>query len=313
MTTPSLHPQESHIYLYAVKSLPLVNRCIKRKVPISTKLPKRAVQTQLIITKNRDRSTTMAFANHNKVYALEHNPTIYVSVIKQFWQTVTVITLDNGEQELKAIIDTDEYTISESSVRNKLKLADENGITEFINAKIFEGMANLGTELHGSSSDFVHTPPSQVETSSPEPTKHTFEQPSTKHQLLLPRQEPDTPQSQDPSYPHVPEARSLTVEDLLYMVKKLENILKRRNVVLTTSEDEEPEDQGRIFKDIDDDPLVYFVTPTKPWKQLKLCQRLLLRGQNQLIRVKDTRGEKSLREKNLKTLVLALKKLILVA
>ncbi|GJV29574.1 hypothetical protein Tco_1386022 [Tanacetum coccineum] len=399
-------------------------------------------------------------------YALEHNPTIYVSVIKQFWQTVTVITLDNGEQELKATIDTDEYTISESSVRNKLKLADENGITEFTNAEIFEGMANLGypidntftfwkkhftpnwkfmvhhilhcissksggwdqfgsklataliclstgrtynfskmifeamvanvtsqkkflmyprflsmileakpantnlylayqltkkifgnmnrgfagvnrpllanmiaghdenqgepqeepvesqpppnasvpstsqpttephpdqeleteTELHGSSSDFVHTPPTQVETSSPEPTEHTFEQPSTEHQPLSPRQEPDAPQSQDPSHPHVPEARSLTVEDLLHMVptlitkvdsletelkqtkqtmgkaivklvkkvKKLENILKRRNVVLTTSEDEEPEDQGRIFKDIDDDPLVSFVTPTKP-------------------------------------------------
>ncbi|GJV08786.1 putative ribonuclease H-like domain-containing protein [Tanacetum coccineum] len=58
--------------------------------------------------------------------------------------TVTVITLDNGEQELKATIDTDEYTISESSVRNKLQLVDENGITEFTNAEIFEGMANLG-------------------------------------------------------------------------------------------------------------------------------------------------------------------------
>ncbi|GJT01437.1 hypothetical protein Tco_0822606 [Tanacetum coccineum] len=399
-------------------------------------------------------------------YALEHNPTIYVSIIKQFWPTVTVITLDNGEQELKATIDTHEYTIFESSVRNKLKLADENGITEFTNAEIFEGITNLGypidntfmfwkkyftpnwkfmvhhilhyissksggwdqfgsklataliclstgrtynfskmifeamvanvtsqkkflmyprflsmileakpantnlylayqltkkifgnmnrgfagvnrpllanmtagrddnqgepqeepietqpppnasilstsqpttkphpdqeleteTELHGSSSDFVHTPPTQVETSSPEPTEHTFEQPSTAHQPLSPRQEPDAPQSQDPSHPHVPEARSLTVEDLLHMVptlitkvdsletelkqtkqtmgkaivklvkkvKKLENILKRRNVVLTTSEDEEPEDQGRIFKDIDDDPLVSFVTPTKP-------------------------------------------------
>ncbi|GJV03325.1 hypothetical protein Tco_1336894 [Tanacetum coccineum] len=255
-------------------------------------------------------------------YALEHNPTIYVSVIKQFWQTVTVTTLDNGEQELKAIIDTHEYTISESFVRNKLKLADENGITEFTNAEIFKGMANLGgfagvnrpllanmiaghadnqeletkTELHGSSFDFVHTPPTQVETSSHEPTEHTFEQPSTEHQPLSPRQEPDAPQSQDPSHPHVPEARSLTVEDLLHMVptlitkvdsletelkqtkqtmgkaivklvkkvKKLENILKRRNVVLTTSEDEEPEDQGRIFKDINDDPLVSFVTPTKP-------------------------------------------------
>ncbi|GKD26901.1 hypothetical protein Tco_1233115 [Tanacetum coccineum] len=77
-------------------------------------------------------------------YALEHNPTIYVSVIKQFWQTVTIITLDNREQALKATIDTHEYTISESSVRNKLKPVDENGIIEFTNAEIFEGMANLG-------------------------------------------------------------------------------------------------------------------------------------------------------------------------
>ncbi|GJX88280.1 hypothetical protein Tco_0340294 [Tanacetum coccineum] len=137
------------------------------------------------------------------------------------------------------------------------------------------------TELHGSSSDFVHTPPTQVETSSPEPTEYTFEQPSTEHQPLSPRQEPEAPQSQDHSHPHASEAISLTVEDLLRMVptlitkvdsletelkqtkqtmgkaivklvkkvEKLENILKRRNVVLTTSEDEELEDPGRIFKD----------------------------------------------------------------
>ncbi|GKF52142.1 ribonuclease H-like domain-containing protein, partial [Tanacetum coccineum] len=54
-----------------------------------------------------------------------------------------------GEQELKATIDTDEYTISELSVRNKLKLADENGITEFTNAEIFKGMANLGSKSGG--------------------------------------------------------------------------------------------------------------------------------------------------------------------
>ncbi|GJZ35780.1 hypothetical protein Tco_0581597 [Tanacetum coccineum] len=49
---------------------------------------------------------------------------------------------------------------------------------------------------------------------------------------------------------------------LVKKVKKLENILKRRNMVLTTSEDEEPKDQERIFKYIDDDPLV------------KLCQKV---------------------------------------
>ncbi|GJX34848.1 hypothetical protein Tco_0246405 [Tanacetum coccineum] len=54
---------------------------------------------------------------------------------------------------------------------------------------------------------------------------------------------------------------------LVKKVKKMEDILKRRHVVLTDSEDEEPEDQGRIIQDIDDDPLGSkgdFVTPTKP-------------------------------------------------
>ncbi|GJT55143.1 hypothetical protein Tco_0990197 [Tanacetum coccineum] len=126
-----------------------------------------------------------------------------------------------------------------------------------------------------------------------------FEQPSPEHQPLSPRQETAVPQSQDPTHPHVPEARTMTVEDLLHLVpnliikvdsletelkqtkltmgkaimklgkkvKKLEDILKRRHVVLTDSEDEEPEDQGRIIHDINDDPLVSkgdFVTPIKP-------------------------------------------------
>ncbi|GKA47506.1 hypothetical protein Tco_0740389 [Tanacetum coccineum] len=54
-----------------------------------------------------------------------------------------------------------------------------------------------------------------------EPTEHTFEQPSPEHQPLSPRQEPKALQSQDPSHPHVPEARSLTVEYLLHMVPTL--------------------------------------------------------------------------------------------
>ncbi|GJU99353.1 hypothetical protein Tco_1328624 [Tanacetum coccineum] len=396
---------------------------------------KRAIEYAKIpcATPTSDRDNRDSQANHNKVYALEHNPTIYVSVIKQFWQTVTVITLDNGEQELKAIIDTDEYTIFESSVRNKLKLTDENGITEFTNAKIFEGMANLGTKSGGwdqfgsnlataliclstgriynfsklifdgmvanlkSKTKFLmyprflqmileiqtenkhpylaivltkkifgnmkrgfrgvprpllpvmllvvdvdqsagpadqaedqpsssapllsssHPPvisatiaseptpvaePTTHNTSpSPEPdnehTEYIFEQPSPEHQPLSPRQETAVPQSHDPTHPHMPEASTMTVEDLLHLVpnlitkvdslktelkqtkltmgkaimklvkkvKKLEDILKRRHVVFTDSEDEEPEDQGRIIQDINDDPLVSkgdFVTPTKP-------------------------------------------------
>ncbi|GKF18070.1 hypothetical protein Tco_0062988, partial [Tanacetum coccineum] len=50
-------------------------------------------------------------------YALTHTPTIYDSLVKQFWQTTTVRTLANGTQQLIASIDSKEYTITEASVR----------------------------------------------------------------------------------------------------------------------------------------------------------------------------------------------------
>ncbi|GJR80366.1 hypothetical protein Tco_0151151 [Tanacetum coccineum] len=366
-------------------------------------------------------------------YALTHNPSIHDSLVKQFWQTATASTLADGTLELRATIDTLEYTITEASVRSKLQLADASGISMLPNIEIFEGMGNMGPKSGGwdqfgsnlataliclstsriynfsklifdgmvanlkSRTKFLmypqflqmileiqtenkhpylaivltkkifgnmkrgfrgvprpllpamlpvvavdqsagqadqavdqplpseplpsssyppvisatiaseptpvaeptthHTSPSPEPDN--EPTEHIFEQPSPEHQPLSPRQETAVPQSQDPTHPHVPEARTMTVEDLLHLVpnlitkvdsletelkqtkltmgkaivklvkkvKKLEDILKRRHVVLTDLEDEEPEDQGRIIQDINDDPLVSkgdFVTPTKP-------------------------------------------------
>ncbi|GJU31711.1 putative ribonuclease H-like domain-containing protein [Tanacetum coccineum] len=61
-------------------------------------------------------------------YSLTHNPTIYDSLVKQFWQTAIVRTLANGTQQLIASIDSKEYTITEASVRSKLQLADATGI-----------------------------------------------------------------------------------------------------------------------------------------------------------------------------------------
>ncbi|GJS07336.1 hypothetical protein Tco_0364132 [Tanacetum coccineum] len=106
-----------------------------------------------------------------------------------------------------------------------------------------------------------------------EPIEHTFEQPSPEHQPLLPRQETEVPQSQDPTHPHVAEERTMTVDDLLQLVpklitkvdsletelkqtkltmgkalvklvkkvKKMEDVLKGRHVVLPDSEDEDAE------------------------------------------------------------------------
>ncbi|GJU73814.1 hypothetical protein Tco_1265219 [Tanacetum coccineum] len=57
-------------------------------------------------------------------YALTKNPTIYVSLIKKFWQTATVRTVDNREQEITATVDGKEFTVTEESVRRRLQLAD---------------------------------------------------------------------------------------------------------------------------------------------------------------------------------------------
>ncbi|GJY43554.1 hypothetical protein Tco_0431767 [Tanacetum coccineum] len=48
-------------------------------------------------------------------FALTKNPTIYVSIIEIFWQTATVRTIDNGEQEITATVDGKEFTIIEAS------------------------------------------------------------------------------------------------------------------------------------------------------------------------------------------------------
>ncbi|GJU05421.1 hypothetical protein Tco_1121851 [Tanacetum coccineum] len=165
-------------------------------------------------------------------YALTHNPTIHDSLVKQFWQTATALTLADGTLELRATIDTIAYTITEASVRS-----------------------------------VPPTHPNITFTFEPdnEPTEHTFDQPSTGSTNPLSTQDRHmkAPKSQTQAGLSRPWGKS-HCEVGNEGQENLENILKRRNVVLTTSEDEELEDQGRIFKDIDDDPLVSFVTPTKP-------------------------------------------------
>ncbi|GJS01192.1 hypothetical protein Tco_0317700 [Tanacetum coccineum] len=55
-------------------------------------------------------------------YALTENPTIYVSLIQQFWQTATASTLDNGEMEITATIDGKVKIVTEASIRRHLKV-----------------------------------------------------------------------------------------------------------------------------------------------------------------------------------------------
>ncbi|GKB93560.1 hypothetical protein Tco_0979697 [Tanacetum coccineum] len=86
----------------------------------------------------------------NLRYALSTNPTIYDSLVKQFWQTATANTIADGTLELHATIDTSEYTITEASIRDNLHLADASGITMLPNNEIFEGMGQMGYPTDGS-------------------------------------------------------------------------------------------------------------------------------------------------------------------
>ncbi|GJV15066.1 putative ribonuclease H-like domain-containing protein [Tanacetum coccineum] len=91
-----------------------------------------------------------------QMYALTTNPTIHDSLVKQFWQTATAKTLADGTLELQATIDTIEYTITEASIRSKLKLADASGITMLPNNEIFRGWGIWGILL--TRKPIVHQP-----------------------------------------------------------------------------------------------------------------------------------------------------------
>ncbi|GJX37152.1 hypothetical protein Tco_0250455, partial [Tanacetum coccineum] len=85
----------------------------------------------------------------NLRYTLTTNPTVYDSLVKQFWQTATANTNADGTLEIKATIDTIRYTISEASIRDSLQLEDATGITMLPNDELFEGMGQIGYPTDG--------------------------------------------------------------------------------------------------------------------------------------------------------------------
>ncbi|GKE92336.1 hypothetical protein Tco_1573431, partial [Tanacetum coccineum] len=60
-------------------------------------------------------------------YALTANPTIYVSLIEQFWQTATIETVNDGEQHITVTVYEQTIAITEASIRRHLQLADADG------------------------------------------------------------------------------------------------------------------------------------------------------------------------------------------
>ncbi|GJS32045.1 hypothetical protein Tco_0530427 [Tanacetum coccineum] len=214
-------------------------------------------------------------------YALTKNPTIYVSLIKQFWQTATARTLDNGEIELTATIDGKVKIVTEASVRRHLQLADSDGISSLPTTKIFEQLSLMGAP---STSQPLVSPTS----------RRTTRQESVVPQPRSPTQTPIADEAASTcvdvryggatttvtGFRAVQKVESLQTDlkqtkqiygaaytKLIKKVKKLEKIVKssqarrRARIVVSDDEDdlEDPSKQGRKIAEIDQDPGISLV------------------------------------------------------
>nr|GEU50592.1 ribonuclease H-like domain, reverse transcriptase, RNA-dependent DNA polymerase [Tanacetum cinerariifolium] len=78
-------------------------------------------------------------------YALTMNPTIYVSCIKQFLNTV-VVKQSKDVTSLQALVDRKKVVVTEVAIRDALSLDDAEGVDCLPNEEIFIELARMGYE-----------------------------------------------------------------------------------------------------------------------------------------------------------------------
>nr|GEX75299.1 hypothetical protein [Tanacetum cinerariifolium] len=78
-------------------------------------------------------------------YALTVNPHIYISCIKQFWNTASIKRSDDITR-LQALVDRKKIVISEDIIREILQLDDAEAMVCLPNEEIFAGLAQIGYE-----------------------------------------------------------------------------------------------------------------------------------------------------------------------
>nr|GEW54504.1 hypothetical protein [Tanacetum cinerariifolium] len=78
-------------------------------------------------------------------YALTVNPTIYVSCLKQLWNTV-VVKQSNDVTRLQALVDKKIVLITEATIKDVLRLNDAEGVDCLPNEEIFAELARMGYE-----------------------------------------------------------------------------------------------------------------------------------------------------------------------
>nr|GEZ54820.1 hypothetical protein [Tanacetum cinerariifolium] len=78
-------------------------------------------------------------------YALIVSPHIYISCIKQFWNSV-LVKRSGDVTRLQALVDKKKIVISEAVIREILQLNDVEGMVCLPNKEIFAGLAQMGYE-----------------------------------------------------------------------------------------------------------------------------------------------------------------------
>nr|GFA72297.1 hypothetical protein [Tanacetum cinerariifolium] len=104
------------------------------------------------------------FLNESYIaYALTINPTIYVSCIKQFWNTVAV-KQSNDVIRLQVLVDKKKVVVTKSAIRDTLHLDDTEGVDCFPNEEIFTALARMGYEKPSTKLTFYKAFFSRVDT-----------------------------------------------------------------------------------------------------------------------------------------------------
>ncbi|GJT10369.1 hypothetical protein Tco_0857411 [Tanacetum coccineum] len=198
-------------------------------------------------------------------YDLTKNPTIYVSPIKQFWQTATARTLDNGEIELTATIDSTVKTVTEASgpvVQGEGSTHPESVVPQPrspTQTPVADEAASTGVDVRygGATTTLTGLEAGQG-------SGNIDKTPTMPYDSPLPRV--NTLRSDEGSMT-LQELMVFCTTLLIKKVKKLEKIAKssqarrRARIVVSDDEDdlEDPSKQGRKIAAIDQDPGISLV------------------------------------------------------
>nr|GEV42638.1 hypothetical protein [Tanacetum cinerariifolium] len=188
------------------------------------------VQKQTALGK--DKSNPLMANNLQKIvcyikYALTVNPHIYVSCIKQFWNTI-VIKQSNDVTRLQALVDKKKVVIKEATIRDGLRLDDAEGVDFLPNEEIFAELAHMdvAADTAAQGADTVISKDDVQDQSILSPTPPT--PPPQQHQDL-----PSTSHVQHTPQPSVTPPNWVAAEYWSNDVTRLQVLVDKKKVVVT--------------------------------------------------------------------------------